>query len=210
MNRSEDSRRRGFPPRISPMLARKTSEPFKRDGWVFEPKWDGFRGLAAIRDSEVDLYSRHQKSLASTFPDIADALTRVEQDVIFDGEIVVFDASGKINFDLIRQYRQKREGTPGYFIFDLLEQDGENIMPLPWHKRNQLLHDVYSPLPNIRVTPHESDGKVLFDAIKDLGLEGIMAKKANSRYLPNVRSRNWLKIKSYVRRGWKDQDRVYR
>lgn len=212
MNAIEGWDQTRFPGRITPMLAREVRTPFNREGVVFEPKWDGIRGLASIRKlrkNKVDLYTRNKNDTPDPFSHIVANLSEIPHDVVLDGEIVIFDEYNKPNFDYIRQYRGQKGKKPGrqvYCAFDLLYIDSYNLLDVPLIERKGILQELLPNLPHLAYTEHlETYGIDFFNAIREQGLEGMVAKKMQSNYRPGVRSREWIKIKSYVRHGWKKQ-----
>jgi bifunctional non-homologous end joining protein LigD len=190
-----------MPEHISPMLGTLIKEPFDRDGWLFEIKWDGFRSLAYIKKKHVHIYSRNQKSFNSRFPQIVDELQKLNVDAILDGEIVILDKKGKPSFQLMQNYQTYHEGTLSYLVFDILYLNGHDLRRLPLLKRKDILKQLISSISFslIRFCDHvETRGIAFFKQAKKLLLEGIMAKKADSIYVMK-RSNDWLKIKTHLR-----------
>ncbi len=178
--------------KISPMLATLIDEPFDKEGWIFEIKWDGYRALG----SKENLISRGQKSFNQRFPTILDALKHLPGSFVLDGEIVLFDAKGRSDFQLLQNYYKRKEGTPYYCVFDLLSLNGKDLCDRPLIERKALLKKLVRGSKLIRYSNHiETKGKTLFRAVKKRGLEGIIAKKADSAYQFH-RTRDWLKIKT--------------
>jgi bifunctional non-homologous end joining protein LigD len=122
---------------ITPMVARLVRDPFDRDGWLFELKWDGFRAIAETDGKGgVALYSRNQKDFKKRFPPIADALANLKKTAILDGEIVALDEHGHSCFEWLVN-RGPQRGTLVYYVFDLIMLDGKETLPLM--KRKQRL-----------------------------------------------------------------------
>jgi len=189
-----------MPHDVAPMLASLVEEPFDRDGWVFEVKWDGYRAIAEVSSDGVQLYSRNQISLAERFGPVVRALEGLGHEAVIDGEVVVVDPAGIGRFQLLQNYQKTGKGTLLYYVFDILYLDGHDLRPLPLLRRKELLARVVSGLPNIQVSEHiEREGIALFRAAETKGLEGIIAKQADSAYLAGRRSRSWLKIKTHRR-----------
>src|SRR5438067_817109 len=115
---------RWIPHRVRPMLTTLTDQPFDRDGWIFEVKWDGFRAIADIHRGAVSLYSRNDKPFETRFPAVAEALERLKHDAVLDGEIVALDAHGRSSFQLLQNYQRTGQGRLTYLVFDLLALDG--------------------------------------------------------------------------------------
>jgi bifunctional non-homologous end joining protein LigD len=179
--------------RYRPMLATPVKELPRGEGWMFEPKWDGYRTLAYLRGGEVELQSRTGRSDFTTrFDAIAKALPRAVRtpDCVLDGEVCAIDAAGRASFSAIQQ----GSGTLVYYLFDVLEQDGEPLVDLPLTERRRRLKKLVGRSRSVNVTDTFDDGAALLDAAAQQGLEGVMAKRSDSRY-EQGRSRQWLKVK---------------
>ncbi len=182
---------------VKPMLATLVKEPFDNEEWVFEVKWDGYRAIAEIRDGNVSLYSRNLLSLNEKFPPIRDSLKKLGFDAILDGEIVVVDDAGYPDFQMLRDYRRSGKGHLLYYIFDLLHFEGHDLMNLPLIRRKELLKKILPPVPGIRFADHVSkEGILFFNAVREKGIEGIVAKNSQSVYRAGKRSLQWLKVKA--------------
>jgi bifunctional non-homologous end joining protein LigD len=179
--------------RYEPMLA-TLAESLPRGGdWIFEPKWDGYRAIAYVRDTEVDLRSRRGNDLTGRFADVVRALPRAlrSPSCVLDGEVCALDPSGKSSFSLMQQGR----GRLVYFVFDVLEIDGDSLLALPLEERRtrlEALLDAHSQ--TVRLSGEFEDGEALLAAARKQGLEGVMAKRLSSTY-EQRRSRNWVKVK---------------
>ena len=178
------------------------------EGWLFEVKWDGFRALATIRGGDVDLRSRNDKSFVERFPTVVRALTRSVRspDCVLDGEVVAVGRDGRATFSAMQQ---GKEGTTYlYLAFDLLELEGEPLVDLPLVERRARLAELLDLRPGgVQLSATFEDGDALYTAAQEQRFEGIVAKRADSRYLPGRRSRDWLKIKTQGRQelvvaGW--------
>jgi bifunctional non-homologous end joining protein LigD len=179
--------------RYRPMLATPVKELPRGEGWLFEPKWDGYRALAYVRGGEVELQSRTGKSDFTTrFDAIARALPRAVRtpDCVLDGEVCAIDDTGRASFSAMQQ----GAGTLVYYVFDLLEQDGEPLIDLPLMERRRRLKKLLGRSHSVAFTDTFDDGAALLDAAAQQGLEGVMAKRPDSRY-EQGRSRQWLKVK---------------
>ena len=192
----------------APMLATPSGDVPSGDGWLFEVKWDGFRALATIRGGDVDLRSRNDKSFVERFPTVVRALTRSVRtpDCVLDGEVVAVGGDGRATFSAMQQ---GKEGTTYlYLAFDLLELEGEPLVDLPLVERRARLADLLDLRPGgVQLSATFDDGDALYAAAQEQRFEGIVAKRADSRYLPGRRSRDWLKIKTQGRQelivaGW--------
>lgn len=192
--------KRKMPEFIKPMLASLVKESFDNDEWLFEIKWDGYRALARI-EKKVALISRSNKSFNGPFSPIIDALSKIKTSALLDGEIVVLDKEGKSNFQLMQNYQRTGQGDLFYYVFDILFLDGKDLRDLPLIDRKKLLKDFLESfsLKVVRYSDHVmAKGNAFFREAEKKKLEGIMAKKMDSRYVSR-RSREWLKIKTHMR-----------
>lgn len=188
-----------MPHAVSPMLSTLAKEPFDKDGWIFEIKWDGYRAIAELEGDEVTIYSRKKQSFNQRFSPLVDELRNFPIQAIFDGEIVVLDKKGKPQFQLLQNYSPSK-GNLVYYVFDLLYFNGHDLTGLPLLKRKSILEKILPASEKIRYSKHiENRGKFLFEQAKSTGLEGIIAKNSFSVYHYGQRSQEWLKIKSQNR-----------
>ncbi|MGC2063802.1 MAG: non-homologous end-joining DNA ligase [Thermodesulfovibrionales bacterium] len=186
-----------MPHGIRPMLATLVKEPFNHPDWIFEVKWDGYRAIAEIRSGDVSLYSRNRILLTKKFPAIARALQKCEFDAVLDGEIVVVDEQGRPDFQMLQDYRKSGSGHLLYYVFDLLYFHGHDLTDLPLLRRKKLLEKILPPAPELKFSDHVmEEGILFFNAVREKGLEGIMAKDSQSSYRIGRRSRQWLKVKT--------------
>ena len=197
--REEESQERPHR-QYTPMLATLEQNVPKGSGWVFEVKWDGYRALAYVSQSEVKLVSRKGNDLTERFATVAKEIAKAVKtpDCVLDGEVCALDEQGRSSFSAMQQ---GKPGTPlVYYVFDLLELEGEPLVDLPLlerHKRLEQLLDRRNK--TVRLSEAFDDGKALFEAAKQQNLEGIMAKRADSRYAVGRRTRDWLKVKTHGR-----------
>jgi bifunctional non-homologous end joining protein LigD len=181
-----------------PMLATLTNEVPRGAGWEFEVKWDGYRAVATVSQSETVLTSRNGNDLTARFEHVAKEIAKAAKtpDCVLDGEVCALDESGRSSFSAMQQ---GKAGTPlVYYAFDVLEIDGESLVDLPLvdrHKRLGALLD--SRNRTVRLSDAFDDGVALLNAAKEQGLEGIMAKRLDSKYAVGRRTRDWLKIKTH-------------
>ena len=188
-----------MPSRIKPMLATLTKEPFDDPDWIFEVKWDGYRTVAEIRKGAVSLYSRNLLLLNRKFAPVADSLRNLNFEAVLDGEIVVVDDEGRSDFQMLQDYQHSKKGHLLYYVFDLLYFEGHDLTSLPLVQRKRILKKILPPDPRIRLSDHVAkDGILFFNLAKRKGLEGIIAKHAQSAYRMGRRSREWLKIKALL------------
>jgi bifunctional non-homologous end joining protein LigD len=182
------------------MLTTLVDEPFDGENWLFEIKWDGYRAIASVINSKVELYSRNNISFKERYTPVTDALKDFENDVVIDGEIVSLDEKGLSRFQYLQNWQKDQQGELVYYVFDLIWIDGYDLTQLPLIERKKILQQIIPESNVIRYSDHvEKNGKEFFDIAKQQGLEGIIAKDKNSSYDFNVRSRNWLKIKTAAR-----------
>jgi bifunctional non-homologous end joining protein LigD len=187
-----------LPKRLQPMLATLTDVPFDEKGWIFEDKYDGFRMVAKIEGGKVMLYSRNGKIISHSYIEVAQALEGVKGDAVIDGELVAIGKDRVSHFQLL-QNALRHEAKLQYFAFDLMFQDGEDLRGLPLTERKKRLKAI---LPKHKLIGFSRDRRtfgVKFFESERKGLEGIMAKRADSKYLSGARTDEWLKIKTSKR-----------
>ncbi len=186
-----------MPKDIKPMLATLVDKPFDDPDWVYEVKWDGYRALAFIQKGKVRLLSRNNKSFDEKFYPIHQILSGWDVDILIDGEIVALDDKGNSNFNQLQNWRSEADADLAFYVFDILWYDGKNLMGLPLIERQAILKEVL-PQQEDRIrlsTVFDVAGTEMFAAATKMGLEGIMAKRADSVYTSDMRSKEWLKIK---------------
>ena len=205
------------PPTFEPMMAQLVREPFDDDGWLFEVKWDGHRCLAALGDA-TRLTSRTARDVTAQFPEL-DELHRqlAARNAVVDGEIVAFDQDGRPSFQRMQdrfhrspeELARHRGRVPIQFLaFDLLWLDGEPLVELPLADRRARLAEVLVPRDDVRISQAvQGRGEAFFQQVRDLGLEGVVAKRLASQYRPGARSPDWRKVKAVRRQdcvivGW--------
>ncbi len=195
----QDAPVKPMPHAIEPMLATLVRAPFDHPDWLFEVKWDGYRAIAEIRDGKVSLYTRNQIPLNDRFPPIAESLQKFGFDAVVDGEIVAVDEQGQPNFQMLQNYQKSGRGYLLYYVFDLLFFHGHDLTNLPLIRRKDLLAKILPAAGHIRFSDHVwKEGVLFFKVVKDKGLEGIVAKHAQSPYRMGKRSRQWLKVKTQL------------
>ena len=190
-----------MPKNIKPMLATLVDEPFDDPNWQYEVKWDGYRALAFINKGKVELFSRNNKSFNEKFYPIYDLLNEWKINAVLDGEILVLNDKGISNFGSLQNWRSEADGELVFYVFDILWYEGKNLMEIPLDERQAILNDVL-PTDDDRVRlgkVFKASGVDFFDAAQRMGLEGIIAKKTDSTYVPDRRSKEWLKIKVHKR-----------
>ena len=179
--------------RYQPMLATSSDRLPSGEGWVFEPKWDGFRAIVTISGGEVTLTSRNGNDLTERFRDAARAAAHAitTPDAVLDGEICVLDHEGRSRFSLL----QESGGTVVLVLFDVLEVDSVAVVDEPLAERRKQLEGIVGPSNEVFVSPQFDDGAALLAAARDQELEGVVAKKTDSPYKPGRRSTDWHKLK---------------
>lgn len=185
-----------MPHRITPMLAGSAAEPFDDPGWLFEIKLDGYRAIAEIENGQVQLYSRNNLSFNKRFPAIVSSLASLPVTAVLDGEVVALDEKGRSYFQLLQNSQRTGEENIYYFAFDLLYLDGKDLRAEPLLARKERLRTLLPDLPWVRFSDHIAEyGREFFELARENNLEGILAKRGDSRYFAGRRSRDWLKIK---------------
>ena len=181
------------------MLAVLKDAPFDDKNWVFEIKYDGYRALALCDPATgVDLYSRNLLSFNRVYKPLVSELEKISHSCLLDGEVVVEDEKGRSHFQLLQNYQKNQKGELRYYVFDLLNLDGNDTTKLPLTERKELLKLLLSKkkLDNVFYSDHiEERGVGFYKAAFEKGLEGIIAKRVESIYQPGRRSTDWLKIK---------------
>ncbi len=180
---------------VEPMLASPCREPFFREGWLFEVKYDGFRLRAAKEQGRPRLFYRRGSDVTERFPELALAVHALPgADLLLDGELVAPGADGRPDFDRLQARASGGNRAPVcLYAFDLLSFDGLDLRPLPLVERKRLLRMLLPKAGPVRYVEHVEDGCALFEEVARRGLEGIVAKRAGSPYRSG-RSDAWRKI----------------
>jgi len=181
-----------IPFRVSPMLATLADEPFARDNWIFEQKYDGVRMLAYKEGRKVSLISRSAIDRTARYPEIAAAIGKMRPEtLVLDGEIVVFDSHNISRFQLLQQGK----GRPQCVVFDCLYRNGRDLRNEPLLVRRAALEESVKPSASVTLAGRlDPNGLKAFRTAARRGLEGIVAKNLDSRYIED-RSDQWLKVK---------------
>ena len=190
---------------IRPMLA-QTADPFDSEQHVFEPKWDGMRCIAYLKDRKVEFQNRNLTLITKSYPELETIASNVKANMaILDGEIVVLE-KGLPSFELL-QYRfgannpiqirmLSRKLPTTYIAFDLLHLNGRDLVNIPLTNRRRKLAKIIANGPHMLLSQYvPAHGKSYFKNALKLGFEGAMAKKADSVYQIGTRSEDWLKLK---------------
>jgi bifunctional non-homologous end joining protein LigD len=180
------------------MLAKEIDKPFDDSKWLFEIKWDGYRAIAEKTNQEISLYSRNGLSFQEKYPIVVEQLKTIKADAVLDGEIIILDENGKPNFQYLQHYSDYQDKPIQYQVFDLLELNGVDTKDLELAKRKELLQQLIPENEVIKYCDHIlEDGISFFELTTKNGLEGMMAKKIDSIYLPGKRTGSWVKIKNH-------------
>ncbi len=189
------------PPRkYAPMLATLEDEKSipHGEGWEFEIKWDGYRIITRVAGGEAELRTRKDQDYTQRFANVAKELVKALKtpDCVVDGEVCALDEEGRPSFAAMQQ--RKPETPVVYYVFDLLEVDGEPIIDLPLSERRARLEKLLDRRNRTaKLSESFDDGPALMQAARERKLEGIVAKRLESRYLPGKRTRDWLKFKAH-------------
>ena len=184
------------------MLASPGGKPFSSPEWLYEIKFDGYRCLARIAGGQVQLRTKNGTDCTAWYPEVAEALAGVPGGPhVIDGEAAVLDDLGRANFDRLHKRAARRRRYTGcdpvtLCAFDLLMHDGRDIMGLPLVERKALLRHLLASVPGVLYVGDLPAREELFaQAVLPLQLEGFVAKRRDSAYVPGERSPHWLKIK---------------
>jgi bifunctional non-homologous end joining protein LigD len=199
--------REPFPEIVRPMLAQGVKDAPTGAGWMFEIKWDGVRAVAHVANGGVVLRSRKGEDITKQYPELGEIPKHLQaESAVLDGEIIVPDEEGRPRFELIQPRIMARgekaiarmaEQSPARFVaFDLLYRDGRDLREQALRARKKELSDIVKPYELLQVSQDfGGSGKDLLQAAQAQGLEGIVAKRAESRYVSS-RSDDWQKIKA--------------
>jgi len=182
------------PAELRPQLAALTEHLPSGDGWLFEPKWDGYRAIVTLRGGEATLTSRNGNDLTERFREVARAVVQAVRTpaAVLDGEVCALDESGAARFEAL----QSGTGRLVLMVFDLLMLDGQPVYRLPLAERRRLLEGVLDATSDsVRLSPAFDDGPALLAAASAQGLEGVVAKRADAAYRPGRRTPEWQKLK---------------
>jgi bifunctional non-homologous end joining protein LigD len=211
MDPPQDPDREPMPERVVPMLARLADKlPQPDDDWAFEFKWDGIRAVAFCEGGGMRLMTRKQEDVTRRYPELRSLATALgSQAAVLDGEIVALGPNGVPSFEQLQQrmgltaepeVRRKMKEVPvAYMIFDVVYLDGRRLFDLPYLERRSRLLDLGLAGPSWQTPEHQlGEGEAMLEASRRAGLEGVIAKRADSRYEEGKRSGAWLKIKNHL------------
>ncbi|MDW5596498.1 DNA ligase D [Conexibacter stalactiti] len=224
MDPPQDPARERLPEHLPPMLAKAGELPprAQEEQWGHEVKWDGIRALLWCDHGQVRIESRTQREITDRYPEIKPIgralAARGIYEVLLDGELVALDDAGKPSFERLQSrmnagseaaIRRAARGNPvTYVIFDLLHRDGRSLLDTPYEARRAVLDGLALDGAAWRVPAyHRGNGAALLAATREQGLEGIVAKRLDSRYEPGRRGGSWLKLRNRLRQelvigGW--------
>jgi bifunctional non-homologous end joining protein LigD len=185
---------------VPPMKAALAKEPPADDAWLFEMKWDGIRALISIDEGEIRIRTRNNIDITENFPELTDGGVFRSVSAVLDGEIVCLDDEGRPRFDAVLKRVQGRRGARDFpahcYLFDCLYLDGRPIVSEPLLRRQTWLADSLKNQDGpYRLSRAIDDGAAFFEAVREKGLEGIMAKRRDSPYRAGDRNADWLKVK---------------
>ncbi len=205
--REERERREPMPEGVLPMLATPSDLPRDDENWSFEMKWDGVRALAAVDGQALKLTSRRGNDVTDRYPELRGLAAALgSTPALLDGEIVAFDEHGRPSFERLQPrmhvasastaQRLARDAPVAYMVFDVLWLDGHTLMHEPYTERRAALEALQLAGPTWQTPPaHVGDGELMRQTSEQLGLEGVVAKRLDSRYEAGRRSLAWRKIK---------------
>lgn len=186
--------------KVQPMLATLVDEPFDEEGWIYEIKWDGYRAVAFMNKGKVEFKSRNDKSFNEKFYPIYQELKAWGIDAVVDGEVVVVNEKGMADFGALQNWRSEADGELLYYVFDILWYNGLDLTGLPLKERKSILAELLPEKSSVLLSrDFETSGIEFLEAARRMGLEGIIAKRSESRYYTSIRTREWLKIKASKR-----------
>jgi bifunctional non-homologous end joining protein LigD len=186
---------------IDPMLLLRTDSLPSGEQWLYELKLDGYRAIAFKRNGAVHLRSRNDNDFNARYPAVVEALAKIPENTVIDGEVVAFDQEGRPSFNALQNYASASAPVM-YYVFDVMVLAGKNVMSEPLQKRRELLQKKLLPKlaePIRYSAPLDADLPVLIQSVKIHGFEGLVAKRCTSVYEPGLRSGAWMKMR--VNRG---------
>jgi bifunctional non-homologous end joining protein LigD len=197
-----------MPDRIAPMMARSGVLPPDERKWGFEVKWDGIRTICFLDHGHISLQGRNFTDFTPRYPEVRELARELgARRLILDGEVVAFDEEGRPSFERLQSrmhlasdsaVRRRMRDTPvTYVIFDVLYLDGHSTLSLAYEQRREVLEALGLEGAAWRVPAyHRGEGAALLAATRDLGIEGVVAKRLDSTYSPGQRTSAWVKVKN--------------
>ena len=189
---------------FGPMLLKEVDEVIDSDDYLYEIKYDGVRALMFVNSETIKIMSRNKRDITYLYPELKNVKSLFSDNVILDGEIIMMDKN-RVSFEKLQERSHLKdaskiawylEHSPVIFVaFDILYK-GKDLISLPLFERKKILDCINENDYFIKSKVY-SNGKKLFDTVKKLNIEGIVAKKRDSIYEINTRSNSWIKIKNY-------------
>jgi bifunctional non-homologous end joining protein LigD len=196
----EGAKKSAMPTTIKPMLATLVEDAFDSKDWSFEVKWDGYRAISFFDGKKAVIKSRNNIDFSERFFKISDAISKMNNKVVLDGEIVALDNDGQPHFEWLQNNKTNPQGHLVYYVFDILWCNGYDLQTWTLQKRRELLKRILPRTSHIKFSDDvKQTGKDFFAKAAKANLEGIMAKKLDSAYQQGVRGKDWLKIKTHMR-----------
>lgn len=186
-----------MPKGIKPMKATLVDEPFDQPGWIYEVKWDGYRAISYIHQNQTSLFSRNNLEFTQ-FESICEHLHELNIQAVLDGEIVALREDGTADFGALQNWKNSKKAKLHYYVFDILWLEGYSLLTLTLSQRREILEGIL-PKDHTQIKlsqAYSTSGIDFFDAAKRMKLEGIIAKRSDSFYSSDSRSREWLKVKA--------------
>ncbi len=198
-----------FLSKVKPMLCSLIKKPFDDPDFLYEVKLDGYRIIAYVQKDKVVLSSRSGLDYSTKFPEVVKALSLLDLDMIVDGELVALDENGRPDFDALQ--KSDRKNPLVLYLFDIMWCNGYKLMDLKLTERKEILSKAIGFNEIIRYSDDFEQGIQLFEVIKKQGMEGIVAKRKDSRYEAGKRGKDWLKLptekkQEFVIGGWTESD----
>ena len=186
-----------FPRSMAPMLMHKADRLVSSPDWTYEPKWDGFRVIATLRDGSVRLLSRNGHSFTRLFGPVSDAIRSFPASLVLDGEVVAITGEGRPDFEALQQRLRPRDGKlPGhlyYMVFDCVYVNGHALFGRPLEERQHIMQELRPALASDAVKLTEpfpaTQSRRLMEACAAMGLEGVIMKRKRSLYRPAIAAR---------------------
>lgn len=202
------ARAAAFPSAYIPMLAALSEQPFTRDGWIYEPKMDGIRGITLFQNGKIKILSRRNLDLTFQYPGLAAELSQLLLvDAVIDGEIIALNELGLPSFQHLQQrmnlskdsdvLRAEQLVPAYYFVFDVMQVGNTALSGVKLTDRKKILRDILGQSSRVKILQHfEDDGVLAYHACVENGFEGIVAKRLDAFYEPGRRSPAWVKLKA--------------
>lgn len=191
---------------FEPMEPILTSSIMQGEGWIYQVKWDGIRGLCYKDNNNIRLYTKSGRERSEWYPEVTGEIVHVKcKQVVLDGELIVLDDEGRPSFhNIMSRDRVKRKDRlkhylvkypVKYMVFDILYRDGEDLRKLPLYRRKEILMETIRTDGTVQVVSDYTDGKALFSLMKEKDMEGIVSKRADSPYIGGKNHKMWFKTK---------------